>query len=133
MQPKWHFLSTDPSLKEAAVQFLHRWQNDLSFPIKSSGTTGKPELHYFEKAQLLHSAKASISAFDLNQQTNALLCLPVTSVGGLMLLARSLVADFNLFFTSPTSRPLQDLSTSIDFIAMVPTQLQQCLDYDLLS
>lgn len=131
MQPKWQFLSTDPSLKEAAAQFLHRWQNDLSFPIKSSGTTGDPQLHTFEKDQLIHSAQASITALDLKYQTRALLCLPLTSVGGLMLMARSLVADFDLFLTTPTSRPLQDLSISVDFIAMVPTQLQQSLTHDL--
>jgi len=131
MQPKWHFLSPEPSLKEAAAQFLHSWQNDLTFSIRSSGTTGAPQLFTFDKSQLLHSAQMSIEALGLNDQTNALLCLPVSSVGGLMLLARSLVADFNLFLSTPTSRPLQDLNQSIDFVAMVPTQLQQSLTQDL--
>lgn len=131
MQPKWHFLSSDPSLRDTALQFLQRWENNLNFSIHSSGTTGDPQLHTFEKDQLIQSAQASITALDLKYQTRALLCLPLTSVGGLMLMARSLVADFDLFLTTPTSRPLKDLSVSIDFIAMVPTQLQQSLTHDL--
>lgn len=131
MQPKWHFLSSDPSLRDTALQFLQRWENNLNFSIHSSGTTGDPQLHTFEKDQLIQSAQGSITALDLKYQTRALLCLPLTSVGGLMLMARSLVANFDLFLTTPTSRPLQGLSVSVDFMAMVPTQLQQSLTHDL--
>ena len=67
----------------------------------------------------------------VDQNTRALLCLPTSNVGGLMLMARALVGDFELFFQEPSSRPLQHLDQSIDFIAMVPTQLQQSLLHDL--
>ena len=101
------------------------------FQIKSSGTTGEPQLHTFDKNQLIQSAQASIVALGIDSQIRALLCLPLSSVGGLMLMARSLVGDFELLIQLPKSRPLKYQQEKIDFIAMVPTQLQQSLKFDI--
>jgi O-succinylbenzoic acid--CoA ligase len=131
MQVKWIFLDTKEELRDAAALFLKNWNADTSFLIKSSGTTGLPQMHAFYKTQLTHSAQASNAAFQLNEHTRALLCLPLASVGGLMLLARSVVGNFELLLQLPSSRPLQNLNQKIDFIALVPTQLQQSLHHDL--
>jgi O-succinylbenzoic acid--CoA ligase len=131
MQQQWVFLDPDPELQQQVAHFSQQWAQNGVFEIKSSGTTGLPQLHRFTKAQLIHSAQASIDAFRLNTESTALLCLPLTSVGGLMLLARSLVGSFDLFLQLPSSRPWQHLDQHIDFVAMVPTQLQQSLLNDL--
>lgn len=131
MHAKWFFIDSDAELQAAAASFLKSWNTNAPFQIKSSGTTGQPQLQHFNKAQLSCSAQASIEALGLSEKTQALLCLPLSSVGGLMLLARSVVGNFKLQLQLPSARPLQYLQQQIDFVAMVPTQLQQSLQHDL--
>lgn len=131
MHAKWFFSDKDEALTQNALRFLENWNTNSAFQIKSSGTTGLPQFHTFNKTQLTHSAQASIAALGLNKDTRALLCLPLSSVGGLMLLTRSLVGDFELQIQLPSARPLQNVRQPIDFIALVPTQLQQSLAHDL--
>ena len=84
MHPKWHIEKLNSSMEQALEDFLHRWQNNLSFELKSSGTTGKPKIFKFSKEQLIQSARSSIKAFNLHASSKVLLCLPLSSVGGLM-------------------------------------------------
>jgi O-succinylbenzoic acid--CoA ligase len=127
----WKFAAPNPILEKEAEQFLQLWEAQANFEIQSSGTTGTPQIFRFSHRQMLHSAKASIAALELNTQTKALLCLPTNSVGAKMLMARSLVGTFELILQQPSSRPLQYLEQAVNFIAMVPTQLQQSLLHDL--
>jgi O-succinylbenzoic acid--CoA ligase len=129
----WHLLSEAPELQTQVQTFLHAWQQDLSFDFQSSGSTGAPKKIQFTKAQLITSATASIKALQLDQHTKALVCLPLTSVGGLLQLARALLANFELYIDLPSSRPLQNFDPSINFISMVPTQLQQSLEHEALK
>ena len=129
----WHLLSEAPELHAQVQQFLRAWQQDLPFIFQSSGSTGEPKSFQFTKAQLLTSANASIKALQLDQHTKALVCLPLTSVGGLLQLARAIHANFELFIDLPSSRPLQNFDAAINFISMVPTQLQQSLEHEPLK
>ena len=129
----WHLLSETPELQAQVQNFLRAWQQDLPFIFQSSGSTGKPKSFQFTKDQLLTSAKASTKALQLDKHTKALVCLPLTSVGGLLQLARAIHANFELFIDLPTSMPLQNFDTAINFISMVPTQLQQSLKHEPLK
>jgi O-succinylbenzoic acid--CoA ligase len=129
----WHLLSEAPELQAQVQNFLRAWQQDLPFIFQSSGSTGKPKSFQFTKDQLLTSAKASTKALQLDKHTKALVCLPLTSVGGLLQLARAIHANFELFIDLPTSMPLQNFDTAINFISMVPTQLQQSLKHEPLK
>ena len=129
----WHLLSETPELQAQVQNFLRAWQQDLPFIFQSSGSTSKPKSFQFTKDQLLTSAKASTKALQLDKHTKALVCLPLTSVGGLLQLARAIHANFELFIDLPTSRPLQNFDTAINFISMVPTQLQQSLKHEPLK
>jgi O-succinylbenzoic acid--CoA ligase len=131
MEVQWKFTDPGLQLEQEVQQFIQKWQNNAFFEIKSSGTTGIPQLFQFSRAQLILSAQNSIDAFGLGAQTKALLCLPISSIGGLMLLARALVGDFQLIIQAASARPLANLEDQIDFIALVPTQLQQSLQHDL--
>ena len=131
MQQNWVFSQPDPELQQQTAHFYERWKQNGIFEIQSSGTTGVPQIQRFTKEQLAHSALASIQALQLTADTHALLCLPLNSVGGLMLLARSIVGSFALTIEKPSSRPLQHHLSAFDFVAMVPTQLQQSLEHDL--
>lgn len=131
MATNWIFAQPAAELEAAAQAFLVNWENDLPIHIQSSGTTSLPQTFHFSKAQLVFAARASIVALDLQPDTRALLCLPTTSVGGLMLMARSKVGNFSLVLQAPNSRPLAENTAEYDFIALVPTQLQQSLEHDL--
>lgn len=131
MSPNWIISPTSADLQQVAHSFLERWDQNRPFEINSSGTTGLPQSFTFSKAQLVHSAQASNAALGLTSQTRALLCLPASSVGGLMLMARSMVGGFTLHMQAPSARPLKNLEHAIDFVSMVPTQLQESLDHDL--
>ncbi|MFZ9658863.1 MAG: hypothetical protein ACO29Z_09375, partial [Crocinitomicaceae bacterium] len=80
----WHLLSEAPELHAQVQLFLRAWQQDLPFIFQSSGSTGEPKSFQFTKAQMLTSANASIKALQLDKDTKALVCLPLTSVGGLL-------------------------------------------------
>lgn len=126
----WHLVSDSSELRHQVEDFLHSWQKELPFEFKSSGSTGRPQTYRFDKNQLLISAKASVKALRLNQHTRALVCLPLTSVGGLMQLARATVAGYELWIDLPSSRPLQHFDLPINFISLVPTQLSESLKFD---
>lgn len=130
MLTNWNISAQAPILEQQAQRFLQLWDSNAIFDIKSSGTTGTPQIFRFSREQLIHSAQISIAAFNLSIETRALLCLPITSVGGLMLMARALVGDFKLVLQEPSARPLEHLQHDIDFVALVPTQLQQSLLHD---
>ena len=126
----WHLVSDSPELRKQVQEFLGAWHEDLPFEFKSSGSTGSPQIIRFSKKQLITSAAASINALGLNAQTKALVCLPLTSVGGLMQLARAKMAGFELWIDQPSSRPFEKFKTFINFISMVPTQLSESLKFD---
>ncbi|MFM8597308.1 MAG: AMP-binding protein [Flavobacteriales bacterium] len=123
----WHLLSNAPELQQQVQSFLLSWQQNLPFEFRSSGSTGQPQIFKFSKNQLLVSAQASVEALHLNAHTKALVCLPLSSVGGLMQLARAMVAGFELWIDTPAARPLRNFDTPINFISLVPTQLSESL------
>lgn len=126
----WHFISDSSELHKQVQTFLRAWDELQPFEFKSSGSTGYPQNIFFSKKQVVASAKSSVQALGLNAHTKALVCLPLTSVGGLMQLARAKVAGFELWIDLPSSRPLQHFDFPINFISLVPTQLLESLKFD---
>ena len=99
--------------------------------IKTSGSTGKPKTISHKKEYMYASALATCKYFRLDKTKMALLCLPLSSIGGVMMLVRSLVSGMNLIIGKPKSNPLKYLNQNIDFIAMVPMQVQKSFDESL--
>lgn len=110
-------------------QFLHHWYNEsLDYiEIKTSGSTGAPKTIRHKKKYMRNSAKSTCTYFNLDKSKTALLCLPLSSVGGIMLLVRALVSEINLYIEKPSSNPLKNNSNIFDFIAVVPFQLNTIL------
>lgn len=110
-------------------QFIQDWFNEekSTIEIKTSGSTGEPKIINHRKEYMIASAKMTCNFFELNETKTALLCLPTTSVGGIMMIVRSLVSGMNLVVQKPSSNPLLDLKENIDFVAMVPLQVQKSL------
>jgi O-succinylbenzoic acid--CoA ligase len=103
--------------------FLLDWCSETTtMAVSTSGSTGKPGLHRFTKEQMTNSARATAGFFGLQSGTTALLCLPARFIGGKMMLVRAIVNGWALDYVKPGSRPLEGLSSSYDFSAMVPMQ-----------
>lgn len=109
--------------------FLEKWFDDSPFVIvKTSGSTGKPKEITIRKNQMINSAEATGSYFDLSAGTTALLCMPVKYIAGKMMLVRAMVLGWNLDVIAVSSNPMQDIDKTYDFSAMVPLQLYHSLD-----
>jgi O-succinylbenzoic acid--CoA ligase len=65
--------------------------------------------------------------FQFNAETKALLCLSLDTIAGKIMLVRALVGDYFLHVECPSSNPLKTISEPIDFLAIVPLQLETIL------
>lgn len=114
------------------INFLVEWFNeDDTVLVHTSGSTGEPKPMYLRKEYMINSAKLTCSFFGLNENSTALLCMPVRYIAGKMMLVRAIVSKFSLAVVVPSSRPLQFISIPFNFIAVVPLQLYTSLDNEI--
>ena len=118
---RYHHLSKDTQAKIA--DFCADWQQGKDIQINTSGSTGPPKTCSFSQQQFMVSANKTIQYFSLEKNCRALLCLSTDTIGGKMMLIRSIVGNYELIITEPSLDPLKDIHESIDFVALVPTQL----------
>jgi len=110
--------------------FLKDWFDKNDFVVvKTSGSTGKPKEIHLKKEQMVNSAKATGTYFNLFENTSALLCMSSEFIAGKMMIVRALVLGWNLTIVEPSSNPLNNIETTFDFCAMVPLQVQNSLNY----
>lgn len=109
--------------------FLLDWVSDSpTVELQTSGSTGEPKRIHMPKSAMVRSALATGQYLDLPEGTRALLCLPARTVAGKMMLVRALVMGWKLYLQPPGSKPLEGLETRVDFVAMVPMQLEASLE-----
>lgn len=112
--------------------FLRAWFSDAAtFVFQTSGSTGEPAKVTFTRAQLVASAMRSVEAFGLRQGDTALVCLDPRYVAGRMMLVRAFVNNMKVIAVEPTSNPLGGVAENVDFMAVVPLQLQTMLEAGL--
>ncbi len=117
----------EPFEKEIG-DFLLDWLDDHpTLQVRTSGSTGKPKPITLQKGHMINSAVATGEFFGLQPGNTALLCLPARYIAGKMMLVRAMVLGLGLDFVSPSSQPLQGISKSYDFGAMIPLQLENSL------
>jgi o-succinylbenzoate---CoA ligase len=111
-------------------KFISNWLDvdAKSIEIYTSGSTGKPKAIQISKERMLASASMTCSFFDLSNDKTALLCLPVTGIGGLMMVVRAFYCGMNLIMVKPSSLPLQNINQPIDFVSMVPFQVANTME-----
>ena len=117
-----------PSWDKAVYQFILNWFDDSETIVQfSSGTTGKSKELHLSKQSMIRSAENTCTFFDLKKGQTAVLCLPVDFIAGKMMIIRCIAGGLNLQLIDPKGNP--DLSGvgPIDFIAMVPHQVQNTL------
>ncbi len=116
-----------PDWEKNIWQFVSDWFNPSipSIKVFTSGSTGAPKQIEHTKQAMLNSAQMTCETLQLQKGDNALLCLPVTKIAGMMMVVRSLHAGLNLYCIEPSATPLKQLTGDIQFAlaAFTPMQL----------
>jgi O-succinylbenzoic acid--CoA ligase len=116
--------------KNQLEAFLDQWFSPVkTVAIRTSGSTGSPKLIELSKEHMRISARATLDYFSIQKGGNALLCLSLTTIGGVMMVVRAIERSMNLIVAPVQSQPLTDLNNQlvIDLAAIVPTQVNQLL------
>jgi O-succinylbenzoic acid--CoA ligase len=114
--------------------FISEWNTHSDVVMaRTSGSTGIPKNISLLKNGMSYSARNTIAYFKLNEKTKALLCLPLTTIGGKMMLVRAFESKMTMFVDVASSNPLSRRDENFDFIAVTPMQLANILDESLLK
>lgn len=118
----------DLSRKVEIEHFLNEWFNDEAFIIaKTSGSTGIPKEILIQKKHLTHSAENTIKYFNLNQKSHFFSALSTDTIAGKMMLIRAMTTDGKISIGSVKRTTMDDLPEQIEFVALVPIQLEHYL------
>lgn len=107
------------------VDFIDDWliKNQATFIAHTSGSTGPPKAITHTRAALIQSANRTINYLQLDNFSNLLLTIPVTTIGGKMMIVRASVLKAKLICVKPSTKPLEEnLATNIEFAAFTPMQ-----------
>lgn len=127
-QVAYSFIKEGDSYEQSIGEFFLDWFDKKDYiEMTTSGTTGLPKLVRLKKQAMIQSALATGDFFDLKPGDKALLCLPTQFVAGKMMLVRSLILGLELDVVSPSLHPLELNTTTYDFVAMVPLQVQNSI------
>ncbi len=115
--------------EQAVGNFLIDWLDSKSYiKVKSSGTTGKPKLIKLDKQAMVNSSIFTGNFFNLAPGDKALHCLPANFIAGKMMLVRAMILGLEIDLIEPTSHPVFNSKKEYDFCAMLPIQLQNCIE-----
>ena len=119
----------DSGRREEITSFLKNWENKEEFIVcKTSGSTGTPKNIEITKKKMRISARKTIDYFNIKKGNSALLCLSLETIAGKMMLVRSLIGELNLHVSAVSVNPILTLKNPVDFVALVPMQLESAVD-----
>ncbi|WJS94393.1 AMP-binding protein [Flavobacterium johnsoniae] len=125
----YSYVKEGDAYERSIGEFFLDWFDKKDYiEMTTSGTTGLPKLVKLEKQAMIQSALATGDFFDLKPGDKALLCLPTQFIAGKMMLVRSLILGLELDVVSPSLHPLELNTTTYDFVAMVPLQVQNSIN-----
>ena len=107
---------------------------DVALVMFTSGTSAEPKQVELTYANVVANARGTAHALELTPRDRWLCPLPLTHVGGLMILTRAVIGGFQALLDPPfdAGRVAARLNAGEATLAsMVPTQLQRCLDAGL--
>lgn len=105
-------------------EFLEEWHNGRdTLLVHTSGSTGTPKPLWVEKRRMEASARITCEFLGLHEGDTALLCMPLDYIAGKMMVVRALTCGLKLVSIMPSGHPLQSVTETIDFAAMVPMQV----------
>ena len=117
--------------ESSIIYFCSNWlSGQEEFNVNTSGSTGIPKTISISRVQAIASASITELALGLLPHWNALLCLAPNTIAGKMMMVRAMHTGMNLYVVEPSHDPFAGLpnNTKIDFVAMVPLQLQYLID-----
>jgi O-succinylbenzoic acid--CoA ligase len=94
---------------------------DVALVVHTSGTTGEPRPVELTYGQILGNARGTVAALGVGEDERWLCPLPLSHVGGLMVLLRSVIQGITAVI-GPVERD------DVTLASMVPTQLARVLD-----
>lgn len=115
---------------KVTIDTIKKWQlGRQRFTIQTSGSTGKPKDIRLEREMLTRSSQATAEYFGIPEKATVFSGLPPESIGGFMMIIRSLVNNWNLYAAKPSGNPLEEVETTLPFSfgAMLPLQLDRVL------
>ncbi len=126
----YSFIKEGEEFERNIGEFILDWLDDSPVVnVYTSGSTGIPKAITLKKEQMMNSALATGSYFNLTAKDSSLLCLPATYIAGKMMLVRAMVLGLDLYMVPPTSSPIKATDRSFDFGAMVPLQVSNSLQF----
>ena len=112
------------SFQASLADFLAEWFSPSeTVEVQTSGSTGTPKKLFVEKQRMMNSAKLTVSFLNLQENDEALLCMPLKYIAGKMMVVRALVAKLRLIVINPCGHPMQNIGTIPEFSAMIPLQI----------
>ncbi len=115
------------AIERAYLKFKSDWKKNDSIEVLTSGSTGKPKKIFIPKEKMILSAKKTINFFNVKDGIHALVCLSLDTIAGKMMLVRSFLGNWKVNVVEPIANPLEYIDGKIDFIALVPLQLERIL------
>ena len=116
------------SFQASLADFLAEWFSPSeTVEVQTSGSTGTPKKLFVEKQRMMNSAKLTVSFLNLQENDEALLCMPLKYIAGKMMVVRALVAKLRLIVINPCGHPMQNIGTIPEFSAMIPLQIYNSL------
>jgi o-succinylbenzoate---CoA ligase len=112
-----------------ALSFCKDWLNGINeFELATSGSTGLPKIIKVRRKQMEISAKATFDFFRLKKNPKLFCCLNVEMIAGKMMLVRGMEWDAIIYLVPPQANPLEKIDQEFDFAAMVPLQVDTCIE-----
>lgn len=120
--------NSDNEWEKDYCKFILEWLDDTELVrAKTSGSTGVPKAVYLSKQKMRNSAKLTGEFFNFKAGQNALFCLSASFIAGKMMIVRAFEWQLNLLPLAPDGHPLENISSDIDFAAMIPLQVKNSL------
>ena len=127
-------LSMRNDWQKSVVSFLKQWFNSTEIiAVQTSGSTGAPQVIHLSKTMMRISALMTCDYFGLEPGDRALLCLSSENIAGKMMLVRAIERGLHLIAVCPVGCPLSTIKEKVKFSAMVPLQVQHCLQENCLD
>ena len=98
------------------------------FSFQTSGSTGTPKIIMHQRMDIIKSIQSTAHALSLDENHTFLCCINSRFIGGFMMIARALELHSNLIITKPKANPVNKINKPIDFIALVPYQLEKIIE-----
>ncbi|MCM1484310.1 MAG: AMP-binding protein [Muribaculaceae bacterium] len=114
---------------EAVERFVREWDAPQDYvKAMTSGSTGKPKPIRLMKADMIASARATVSFFGLDRGSSLVMPLSADYIAGKMMIVRALVAGCPLYVEHPSMTPLASCSVpEVSLIPIVPSQIKGLL------